>query len=174
MVEIEKSMNDARQLKALIGLSKSEFESLLPFFKQSYDEFKESEFIRKNTKRKRAKGGGCKGKLNAIKTKLFFVLFYLKTYPTFDVLSSYFNLSRSKSCENAHILSKVLHLTFAKLGALPEREIRSVEDMKTVFGINNTLIIDVTERANFRHKNQAMQKEHYSGKKNDILKRTPS
>lgn len=165
MIGIEKSMNNARQLKALIGLSKSEFEFLLYFFEQSYDEFKELEFTRKNKKRKRAKGGGSKGKLDSMQIKLFFVLFYLKTYPTFDVLGSYFNLSRSKACDNAHVLSKVLLQTFSKLGALPAREINSIEDMKAVFGINNTLLIDATERANFRHKNQAMQKVHYSGKK---------
>lgn len=174
MVDITKSMNNARQLKALIGLSKHEYESLLPSFKQSYDEFKEAEFLRKRKKRKRAKGGGSKGKLNTMGIKLFFILFYLKTYPTFDVLGSYFNLSRSKACDNAHSLSKVLLLTFSKHNALPAREINSVSDMQKIFGTNNTLIVDATERANFRHKNQALQKEHYSGKKSDIPKRTPS
>ena len=43
--------------------------------------------------------------------KLLFLLFYLKTYPTFDVLGATFGLSRSKACEGAHRLAKALERT---------------------------------------------------------------
>lgn len=165
MIDITKIMNNARQLKALIGLSKGEYEFLLPSFKKAFDEFKDAEFIKKWGERKRAKGGGIKGKLDSIEKKLFFTLFYLKTYPTFDVLGSFFDLARSKAHKNVHLLSKVLQLALDKHNALPACKINSVEDMKKVFGEGNKLIIDATERPHFRHKNQSLQKQHYSGKK---------
>ena len=52
--------------------------------------------------RQRRAGGGRKGLLVSPEQKLLFLLFYLKTYPTFDVLGATFGLSRSKACERAH------------------------------------------------------------------------
>ena len=42
------------------------------------------------------------------KQKLLFILFYLKTYPTFDVLAASSGLPRFKACEHAHRLVKAL------------------------------------------------------------------
>jgi hypothetical protein len=40
--------------------------------------------------------------------KLLFVLYYYKTYPTFDVLGTQFNMARSKANENLHKLWPIL------------------------------------------------------------------
>jgi Helix-turn-helix of DDE superfamily endonuclease len=45
----------------------------------------------------RKPGGGCKGKLPTMAEKLLFVLYYYKTYPTFDVLGTQFDMVRSKA-----------------------------------------------------------------------------
>ena len=43
--------------------------------------------------------------------KLLFVLYYYKTYPTFDVLGTQFELVRSKAHENLHKLSPIFYDT---------------------------------------------------------------
>ena len=50
--------------------------------------------------------------------KLQFVLYYYKTYPTFDVLGTQFAMARSRAHENLHKLSPILYDTLVQfLGA---------------------------------------------------------
>ena len=63
--------------------------------------------------RQRAPGGGKKGQLRTMRDKVVFLLYYLKVYPTFDVLGAQFGLSRSKACENVHKLAPILHQILA-------------------------------------------------------------
>ena len=56
---------------------------------------------------------------------MLFILFYLKTYPTFDVLGATFGLPRSKAYEHAHRLAKALECCLRTLGVLPTRAIDS-------------------------------------------------
>src|SRR5713101_1735696 len=65
----------------------------------------------KSGTRTRKPGGGSKGKLPTMADKLLFVLYYYKTYPTFDVLGTQFELVRSKAHENLHKLSPILYDT---------------------------------------------------------------
>lgn len=81
-MNIERVCKDDRQLKACIGMGKGEFQRLLPSFAQSwYVELKLA-----SPHRIRKIGGGKKGVLKTMADKLFAILLYLKTYPTFDVL----------------------------------------------------------------------------------------
>ena len=115
------------------------------------------------------------GKLNSVKKKLFFVLYYLKTYPTFDEIGYVFWLSRSATCDEIHILVPILQKTFEALWVSPKRTIESPQDWQEAFGRNiEELIVDATERKHFRHKDNDKQKEHYSGKKNFIPRKTSS
>ena len=50
---------------------------------------------------------GSKEKLPTIAEKLQFVLYYYKTYPTFDRLAIQFEIARSKANENLHKLSPI-------------------------------------------------------------------
>jgi hypothetical protein len=43
--------------------------------------------------------------------KLLFVLYYSKTYPTFDALGTQFDRVRSKANENLHKLSPIFYAT---------------------------------------------------------------
>jgi hypothetical protein len=49
--------------------------------------------------RKRAIGGGSKARLQTIEAKLFYILFYFKCYPTFDLSGILFDLDRSQMHE---------------------------------------------------------------------------
>ena len=64
---------------------------------------------------------------------------------------------------------EVLKDALSKLGVLPKREFKNVEDFKTYFESSKTLILDVTEQRTQRPQEQEEQKDNYSGKKKDIL-----
>ena len=58
---------------------------------------------------------------------LQFVLYYYKTYPTFDVLATQFEMARSKAHENLHKLSPILYDTLVQLELMPYREFATPE-----------------------------------------------
>jgi len=77
--------------------------------------------------RKRARGGGRKARLWSMESKLFFVLFYFKCYPTFDVLSFIFDLERGRSNRWVHRFQGILETALGKKMVLPERKLESIE-----------------------------------------------
>jgi hypothetical protein len=163
-------IRDNRQIKALTGLSQDQFDHLLPAFSdisQAVQQQTYEDGVKSGT-RKRKPGGGCKGKLRPIAHKLLFVLSYYKTYPTFDVLGTPFDMARSKAHENLHKLSPVLYDTFVHLDLMPYRELSTPEALKAALQGGDRLLIDATERAYRRSQDDATQREHYSGKKNSI------
>ena len=97
--------------------------------------------------------------------KLQFVLYYYKTYPTFDVLGQQFEMARSKANENLHKLSPILYDTLVHLELMPYRELATPEELKVASQGVDRLLIDATERAYHRAQDDAKQREHYSGKK---------
>jgi len=169
-------VRDERQMKALTGVSSREFKFIVPHFQEASEQIKKENYLKrikkKGKKKKRKSGSGLKGNLDTCEKQLFFILNYIKTYPTFDVHSANFDYSRGRACDKAHELSLVLVRTLKSLGCAPKRKIKSAEDFKEVFKDADKLIADATERRYFRHKNYEKQKENYSGKKNVIQRRT--
>ena len=172
LAEIEQM--DERQFRALTGVPKSAFMSLLPEFELSCQTAVQANYERNKAKRKRKPGGGQKGKLNSPAKKLFFVLRYFKGYPTFDELGHEFGLDRSKACTNLHSLASILMQTLSRLGVLPQRQFESLDQMKEAFAGIEELFIDATERPQCRPKDQQAQQEKFSGKKNAIRSKTHS
>jgi hypothetical protein len=163
-------IRDERQLKALTGLSQAHVDHLLPVFSEVYTEKQQQKYMEgvASGARTRKPGGGAKGKLPTMLDKLLFVLYYYKTYPTFDVLGTQFAMVRSKAHENLHKLSPVLHNTLERLAMMPHREFKTPEEFKSALQGADRLIIDATERAYRRSQDDAKQREHYSGKKKSI------
>lgn len=159
-MNIQKLLKDARGIKALTGLSEEEFKELVDPFKGALEE---TQMNRPN--RKRNVGGGQKGKLPTIESKLFFILFYLKTYPTFDVLAFFTDKSRCRACEHVHLFSEVLEKALGRKITLPERKINSVEEFMQKFPEVKDVFPDGTERKIQRPKSSKQNKRHYSGKK---------
>src|SRR6266480_1169343 len=160
-------IRDERQLKALTGLSQAQVDHLLPVFSEVYTAQQQQKYETgvASGVRTRKPGGGAKGKLLTILDKLLFVLYYYKTYPTFDVLGTQFDMVRSKAHENLHKLSPILYNTLGHLELMPYRELGTPEDLKAALKGVDRLIIDATERAYHRSQEDAKQREHYSGKK---------
>ena len=171
MISLKFNIKDDRQFKSLTGLSEEQFEKLCPIFCDVYEEALEEIHVQDifEERRKNERGNGRKSKLPTIKDKLFFVLYYFKVYPTFDVLATTFNMSRSKACENTHKLTPVLYEALFRAGFMPYRNFESVEEFKKAFQGIDEIIIDVTERIHERPQDYEKQAEMYSGKKKSIL-----
>jgi hypothetical protein len=122
--------------------------------------------MRKNKKgRKRAVGGGKRGVLPTVEGKLFFILFYLKAYPTFDVLAFLFKKRRSRAWEDVQELLPLLKQVLGRACALPERQIRSVAEFREQFPGVKDIFPDGTERRMYRPKYPKKNRRMYSGKK---------
>ncbi len=168
-------IRDDRHLRALTGLNQEQFEILSEAFGRTCAAMKERAYRRglADGTRKRRPGGGKKGALPAMQDKLLFILYYFKVYPTFDVLGTMFGMSRSKANENMHRLCPILYHTLVDLKVMPYREFDTPDDLiKALKGVD-TILIDVTERNHRRPKDDSVQREHYSGKKKDILSKIP-
>ncbi|MCP4345691.1 MAG: transposase family protein [Desulfobacterales bacterium] len=160
-------IRDDRQFKALTGVSREQFEKLGKFFAGVYEEMLQKAYEEAvgRGERKRKRGGGRKGRLPTVEEKLFFVLYYLKVYPTFDVFAGVFGMSRSKACENLHKLMPILHETLRRIGVVPERQFVCVGELRKICAGIDDIIIDVVERAHRRPGDAEKQSSMYSGKK---------
>lgn len=149
-----------RVMKAMTGLSLYEFDQLVPTFERAL-------YLHKLNRpgRQRKPGGGIKGHLPDARAKLFFILFYIKAYPTFDVLGCLYGKSSGRSCEAAHLYLAVLQKTLGKKIQFPERKISSVEELLEKFPEVKDVFIDGTERPIQRPKRGKTNKRTYSGNK---------
>lgn len=151
-----------RVMKALTGMKKEEF---LGQVKRLEEVIKEEEEGKKD--RKRRPGGGRKHTLSGAGEKLFYILFYLKCYPTYDVAGFIFGVDRSQACRWVHMLLSLLEKALGKEKVLPCRQVHSVEEVMMLLANSGVrdLFIDGTERPIQRPGKYETQKEHYSGKK---------
>lgn len=158
-MDINKILRNHRMSMALIGLSKVKFEELLATFTQILTD------ERNNQKRKRKIGGGRNGNIKSAEQKLFFILFYMKNYPTYDVCAFLFASSKTSTCDWVHDILPILKKTLGRELTLPKRQIRTPEEFFNLFPGVQEVMIDGLERPAVRSKNNKTQKKNYSGKK---------
>ena len=73
----------------MTGLNRKAFEALLPPFSEVYEQ------TQLQQPRQRALGGGGKARLRTFQDKLFYILSYFKSYPTFDLAGLLFEIDRA-------------------------------------------------------------------------------
>jgi len=159
-MDINKVLNNKRLIKAVLGVSKESFEKLLVTFTQI---LKEEAGLKKG--RKRAYGGGSNGNIKAPRKKLFFILWYLKVYPTFDVAAYVFASSKSRTQGWSKNILPILEKTLKRKLVFPQRRINSVEEFFHLFPETKEVMLDGVERPTVRSQNTKTQNKHYSGKK---------
>jgi hypothetical protein len=163
-----KAFKDQRLIKALSGVSVKEFQSLLHAFEQAvYEDSR----LRSKAK-ERHFGGGAKGKLITIEDKLFFILVYVKTYPTFDFLGFVFSLHRSRAHRNTIKLLSSLEKALGRKIVMPEKKISTMEEFLEKFPEAKDLFVDGVERPIQRPVNKKKQNKLYSGKKKRHMKKS--
>ncbi len=148
-------------LKAMTSLTENEFEDLYRVFES---------ILRDSQSSKDPTKGGRPLILEEGREMLFFILFYLKTYPLQEVLAYLFDMSQSRANEWIHILTRWLHQALDQAHYLPERGSTEVLTLLTQEGAESeevapALAIDGTERPIHRPKDPQKQKTYYSGKK---------
>ena len=104
MLNIGRILTQDRLLRATTGMNRKAFESLLEKFEQVYC----GEADKREKPRSRKRGGGRKARLQSIKEKLFYILFYFKCYPTFDLAAVLFDFDRSQANRWVHRLQPIL------------------------------------------------------------------
>jgi hypothetical protein len=162
MLNVERIMEDDRLIRATTGMNLKAFKALIPSFEVAYQDY-----VGQSSRpwRMRALGGGRKQKLSRIEDKLLFILFYAKSYPTFDVMGSTFDMTRSSAHQWVHKLMPILEQALDDNGALPARTVESTDEFTKEFPELDKVIIDGMERPIQRPKKAQPQKENYSGKK---------
>lgn len=163
-----KAFKNQRLMRALTGMSYQEFQSLIPAFEQAVHE--DNHLRSKATKRHF--GGGAKGKLVTIEDKLFFILVYIKTYPTFDFLGFIFSLHRSRAHRNTVKLIDSLEKALGRKLVMPLKKVSSLEEFLLKFPEAKDLFVDGVERPIQRPKNKRRQNKLYSGKKKRHMRKS--
>ena len=160
-MQLQKVLKNSRLTHALTGLNEEEFSSLLVTFSQVLLE------ARQSGKRKRKVGGGANGNFNikSAQSKLFYILFYAKVYPTFDLAAFVFDSSKSCTHRWMHESLPLLEKSLGRKVLLPERRITTAEAFFEAFPDMKEIIIDGMERPTQRPSNNKTQRKHYSGKK---------
>lgn len=148
-------------LKAMTSLTRDEFEELLEAFAKTWAEATDPAHKKPNR-------GGRPPRLNNAADRLFFILFYLKTYPLQEVIAHLFDLSQGQANFLIHQFSGILQKTLRDQNFAPNR---IPQDMiERLHGeAAQDYGIDGTERTIQRPVNPVGQTNHYSGKKKPIL-----
>lgn len=163
MLNINRALRSDRLMKALTGMTVAEFERLLPGFTAGLKKTQ----TKAKKERKRAVGGGRQHSLKTPTEKLFFILFYLKCYPTFDLAGLIYGVDRSQTQRWMKTLLPVLEQVLGWQVVLPERRIGTLEEFIQHFPAVKDVFVDGTERPVQRPQQAKAQQEHFSGKQKD-------
>lgn len=154
MISIYQNLHHERQYTSSTGLKKQAFENLLIVFKKYF-------------KAKEQPIKGCqKPVLTDAGEALFFILYYLKTGLTHQVLGMSFGIS-SGTTTGTYIsyLKSVLLTTLNELEQVPKTLFANEEKFNQVFEGVEEVFVDVTEIAVPRAEYDDIQRDFYSGKK---------
>jgi hypothetical protein len=155
-----------RQFLAVTSLTVTEFDELLPMFRDIYESRYSPTRTQSGQARQREVGGGRKSRLATIEDKLLFILMYQKTYPIQSVQGLAFGLSQSRANELIQEFSPLLNEVLQGLGYAPERDAAAFpKSAATPAMPRPALQIDGTERRRQRPKDPKKQGQHFSGKK---------
>lgn len=146
---------------AMTSLHVEEFEKLLVYFELALAEYRDE-------KGYNPEKGGRKPILKDEREMLFFILFYLKTYPLQEVIAHLFGMSQGQANYWIHELSIVLTKALEDRDYMPERVAKELMEK-----LENENVLDIsldgTERRINRPQDHEEQKKKYSGKKKHIL-----
>lgn len=160
-MNVSTALHSERACLSLTGLRIAEFQDLAQSFRLNWEEYA----YRRKPDRKRKIGGGRTGQLGTDEEKLLFILFYLKSYPTYDVLAFIVGFHRTRACQWILTLLPILEKTLGRKLVLPERKISSVEEFLKKFPEAKDVFADGNERRIQRPRNPKRQSKTYSGKK---------
>lgn len=163
----QRILNSPRMCQAIFGMSKKEMAALLPVFHACLVAHRHE----LKPIRQRKVGGGRRGDLPTDEDKLFYILMYLKIYPTYDAMSVLADHARSHCGDSVKLLLPVLEKTLGRHLALPARNPRRLEEIFTSHPELKDVFIDGSERPVQKPVSQTRKKKLYSGKKKGTMRK---
>jgi len=129
MPSYEEVTQRAGSLRALTGLTETEFQALLPHFEQAFMTYMDERTIdgQPRTSRRYTTYGTCPLPTSA--DKLLFILTYVKQNPIQEVQGQLFGMSQSNANKWIHLLHPVLNHALANQELLPARTAAEFADM---------------------------------------------
>ncbi len=161
MLDIHRALRNESVLRSLTGLRIKQFAEL----HQKFDIELASRKFDVKVERQRAPGGGRKHTLENSEGMLFFILLYLKVYPTMELAGFLFGVAKSQACTWVKTFQPVLEAVLGKTHDLPKRKISTVVEFIELFPNVKKVVIDGSERPRTRPKNSEQQRLYYCGKK---------
>lgn len=146
-----------RVFQQLTGTTTEEFDKLKAAFAAAYEEDERQHG-------KPASPAGRKAVLLTCGDKLFFLLFYLRHYPTQEVLGFLFGISQVQANYWIHRLTPILQKALGEELELPARTAEDVKDLMEACP-ELVFLIDGTDRPIRRPQDGERRRKDYSGKK---------
>lgn len=171
MITYDALVSRGRLLRKLTGLTPAQYTELYAGLVVAQRDRLVHSTVTKRTGavRKRAFGGGRHHKLDG-PTRLLMCLFWLRVYPTFEVLGFLFGLDTAQAFRNVHeVLLDLESVTDLPLDR-PDRKGAGRKALDSLDAVMEAypdvaLIIDAKEQRVRRPRDYATQKLYYSGKK---------
>lgn len=146
-----------RQFSAVLGVTREEFNKILPVFSSCINEQKNVEKQKKLEQGKTISNKGNSELLETDTDKLVFILYYMKNYPNFDVMGFNFSIGKSTAEKYVKTLLPLLKVSQEQLNVLPKDEIKDPKELNQLAD-NSDILLDATERSHYRHKDYDTQK----------------
>ena len=162
-MDLQRILSTPRLAKAATGLTAPEFETLAQVFGALWEKPRRGRTA-EGTLRQRRPGGGRQGQLSDPRRKLVFILFYLRVYPTQDVMGLFFGLSQPQVCAWVHRLTPLLQQALGRELHLPVRAPARLHQVLAACP-DLAFLLDGTERPVRRPQAEPAQREHYSGRR---------
>ncbi len=117
-----------RKIESAIGMSYRKFGDLVPVFAASYEMAQQERIATSEVARIR--DGDTSGALDSPEKCLFFILYYLRSIPSFDKLGALFDLSPSHAYDHMIRCVQVLRRGLEILAISPHRTLDSADELR--------------------------------------------
>jgi len=152
-MKYEEARTKPRVFQQLTGLKIEEFDKLKGAFQKASEE-----------EEPRESPAGRKAVLRTYEDKLFFILFYLRHYPTQEVLGFLFGISQGQANQWIHRLTPIVKKALGEEKELPGRTAADAQELMEACP-EREFILDGTERPVRRPQDSEDRRKDYSGKK---------
>ena len=147
-------------MRALFGMGREKFDQLAEGMGRLY-----LEQLASKKERKRGVGGGRRGQIPTGQHKLAFILFYLKVYPTSDVMGVFSGINGPECSRWVHKLMPLLEKLLGQKQHLPKRKINSMEGFAAAFPQTLEVMLDGMDRPVRRSKKKRRSASTTQGKR---------
>ena len=156
-------------MRSITSLEPEEFEQMVISSEKEW-RGQNSRNTFEGTARQRKGGAGCKGRLNDMREKVFFILMYFKLYPIQEAMAFFWGMDQGQVCRWIHRLTPVIQKALGRELQLPERQPKKLHAILQECP-ELKFIIDGTERRVRPPQDKDQQKENYSGKRKAYTKK---